>query len=83
MLVPEIQQPFAYLKETEKGQREMTEALEQLIHERELKTTEKFVRNLTAAGFPFDQIVELTGTSADDVQKIMDNIATDAQAQLL
>ena len=73
MLVPEIQQVCMYLKETEKGQRKMTEALERFGDERELKgkregrregelkgrqeSTETFVRNMTAAGFPFDHIV--------------------------
>lgn len=64
----------------------MTEALEQLIDkgkkEAALEITEKFIRNLTADGFSFDQIVRLTGASADEVQKIMDNMATDNQAQL-
>ena len=87
MLIPEIQKPFADLKETEKGQREMTEALEQLVQGgREdgirigsFNTMKVIVQNMLADGFPFDQIVRLTGASADDVQKIMDNIATDSQ----
>ena len=82
MLVPEIQKPFSDLKESEKGQREMTEALAQLIDRGKLEMTEKFVQNLAADGFQFDQIVRLTGASADDVQKIMDNIANDNQARL-
>ena len=90
ILISEIREPFTYLKESEKGQREMTEALAQLVdkgrksgrEEGAWKTTEKFVRNLAADGFQFDQIVRLTGASADDVQKIMDNIAAGDQAQL-
>ena len=86
ILIPEIQKPFADLKETEKGRMEMTEALAQLLDkgkkEVALEITEKFIRNLTADGFSFDQIVRLTGAPAEDVQKIMDNIATSNQAQI-
>ena len=86
MLVPEIQKPFADLKETEKGRREMTEALAQLVDSGrkagKLEAVEEFVRNMTADGFSFDQIVRLTGAPADDVQKIIDNIATGNQAQI-
>ena len=86
MLIPEIQKPFADLKETEKGRREMTEALAQLVDSGKkagkLEAVEEFVRNMTADGFSFDQIVRLTGAPAEDVQKIMDNIATSNQAQI-
>ena len=86
MLVPEIQKPVADLKETEKGQREMTEALEQLVDKGKnagaLEAIEKVVRNMTADGAPFEQIVKYTGASADEVQKIIDRISTDSQIQL-
>lgn len=82
MPIPEIQQPVAYLKETEKAQRELTEPLEQLVHERELRAIERVVRKMAKAGLPFYQIVDLTDTPADKVQKVMDDIATGIQAQL-
>lgn len=53
----------------------MTEALEKLITKGELRAIERVVRNMAADGVPFDQIVRFTGASADDVQKIIDNIA--------
>ena len=77
MLVPEIQKPFADLKETEKGQREMTEALAQLEDKGKLEVIETVVRNMTDEGFQFDQIVRLTGASADEIQKIVDHISMD------
>ena len=85
MLVPEIQQPVMYLKETEEGQKDMTEALAQLVDigekRGELKTVARIIRNLAAEGFPLDQIVRITGASADDVQRIMDNTAAGIQDQ--
>ena len=60
----------------------MTEALAQLVDKGKLEVIETVVRNMVADGFSFDQIVRLTGASADDVQKIMDNIATSNQVQI-
>ena len=64
----------------------MTEALAQLIYNSytkgKLEVIETVVRNMAADGFSFDQIVRLTGASADDVRKIMDNIATSNQVQI-
>ena len=86
ILIPEIREPFTYLKETEKGQREMTEALAQLVDKGEkrgeLKAVERVVRNMAVDGVPFKQIVKYTGSSADEVQKIIDRIGSDSQPQL-
>ena len=83
MLVPEMHVPVLYLKETEEGQKEITEALAQLVDigesidekRGELKAVERFIRNMAADGFPLDQIERLTGATAEDVQRIMDDVA--------
>ena len=84
MLAPEIQKPFAALKDSEKGKRTMTEALQQLIdNEREegreqgreqgaREKTEEFIRNLAAAGLPLEQIVAFANATAEEVHKIID-----------
>ena len=70
----------------------MTEALQQLIDDerkesyeegRELgawKKTETFVRNLAAAGLPFEQIVAFADATAEDVRKIINGVAPHIQA---
>ena len=82
ILISEIREPFTYLKESEKGQREMTEALAQLVDKGKLEVFEKVVRNMAVDGVPFKQIVKYTGSSADEVQKIIDRIGSDSQPQL-
>ncbi len=63
----------------------MTDVLAQLVdrekQDGQLETTEKFVRNLVNAGFPFDQIVSLTEASDDVVHDIIDRIETGSQPQ--